>query len=389
MRHTDHSFGEGYPIQSEISPEKDPTLRAREIARQAGFEYALRTLREQDLLAREVARVKALYERQLFDAESFMTEAIWEAFTVIELFHPETADHCAETYRLARGKVERQLFGSKVHFAELFDEERITLPVFYRACLLHDIGKVDIPYDLIANTVTDEECAYLLNLHQDDALVHAALARNHVSETADPEALVRALMMTGRRPKDIAPATLLLPPRTVDALVKQGIDANQTLAELIRPHEEHSASILSALGFPKESDLAARHHNYRNLPVETPIAVGGLGVSVDVAEILHLADVEQAMRAQRGYKPSSTALEAMVTLIRHAERGIVHTDITSVWVRDEVERLYPDEAAFEKAMQDPAESAHLATIAAFLEEHSLVHLGNRAIAVSAPSVRSV
>ena len=387
MRHFSHTIGEGRHLESEVAREEDPTLRAREIARQAGFGYALRALREQHLLEREVARVKAAYEKQLFDAGPFMTEEVWEAFTVIELFHPETADHCAETYRIARGKVERPLLGSDVRFAELFGEEHITLPIFYSACLLHDIGKVDVPYELIANTVDDRECAYLLNLHRDDPFVHAALTRSSASPASDPETLIEELAATGYRPKDVAPAALLLSQESVRALSGQGIDVNQTLAELIRPHEAYSASILASLGFPEESKLAARHHNYQNLPVETPVTVGGLGVSIDVAEILHLADVEQAMRAARGYKPSATALEAMVTLIHHAARGIVDTGITSVWVRDEIERLYPDGTDRTEAVQNPSERANLMTVVAFLRENSSIQLGNRAVSVSAPSLR--
>ncbi|MHB1163197.1 MAG: hypothetical protein ACYCZZ_01550 [Minisyncoccota bacterium] len=372
--------------EDEAQYESGPTLRARELARENGFDYALHGLQEQGLLEGEVERVKGLYKERLSGEQPFMTEEVWTAFTIMELFHPETAEHCAETYRLAREKVERHLLGSDVVLSDLFAEEKVTLPVFYRACLLHDVGKVDIPYEIISNTVSDRECACLLTLSQDDSLVHDAFTEHHVSSTDDPDALIRELATTGRRPMNIAPAKMLLAPETIEKLVKRGVDVNKTLAKLIRPHEEHSASILNALGLPEESNLAARHHNYQNLPVDATAVIGSLEASVDLAEILHLADVEQAMVARRGYKSSETNLEAMVTLIRHAERGIIHnSDVVAVWVRDEIENLFQNKTLFAEIAADSGERARLATIATFLKKHGSVRLGSRTIQISAPS----
>ncbi|MHB0865413.1 MAG: hypothetical protein ACYC1Y_00695 [Minisyncoccota bacterium] len=373
------------PKEDEVQYEGDPTLRARELAREDGFDHALHSLQEQGLLEGEVTRVKALYEERLSGEQPFMTEEVWTAFTIMELFHPETAEHCAETYRLARDKVERHLLGSGVLLADLFAEEKVTLPIFYRACLLHDVGKVDIPYEVISNTVSDQECACLLTLNQDDTLVHNAFAEHHILPTDDPDALIRDLATMGRRPMNIAPAEMLLAPETIEKLVKRGVDVSQTLAELIRPHEAHSASILEVLGFPEESKLAARHHNYQNLPIETPIAIGSLGVSVDLAEILHLADVEQAMVAHRGYKLSATNLEAMVTLVRHVEHGIINSEVVALWVRDEIENLFQNKELFAEIAADPDERARLATVAAFLKKHDSVRFGDQTIQISPPS----
>ncbi len=389
--HRSESFqGKESLAPDEAAHEGGLTLRARETARQAGFEDALEKLREQHLLAPEIARVKAQYEKQLLDAESFMTEDTWEAFTVMELYHPETADHCANTYRLAREKVERRLSGSGVLLSELFNEEKVALGVFYRACLLHDVGKVDIPYDIIANTVSDRECAYRLASRKDDPLVQEAFAKGQISPTDDPEELIWSLAANGRRPKDIAPARLLLSPEVADALAKRGVEITKTIAELIRPHEMRSAAILEALGFYEEGRLVARHHNYQNLPADAPVAVGTLEVGVDLAEILHLADVEQAMMAHRKYQLPATDLDALLTLVAHAERHFIrNADVAAVWVLDDLGRLYPGstEEGADEVVCDPDEYPPLAAISAFLKKHDPVRLGTRTVRISIPSLR--
>lgn len=368
------------------SLEKDPTNHAREIARESGFEHAYQTLKEEKRLEREVARVQELYRERLGDTESFVTKTVWEALTIIELFHPETAEHCVETYRLAREKVERHLAGSDVLLSELFGEEQVTLPVFYRACLLHDVGKVDVPVEIITNRATDADCAHLLEAHHRDPYIQTVLEKHHLQFVHDPMALIDALAITGRRPKDITPTSILVPEHAGILLRQQGIDTNLPLADLIRPHESHSAAILEALAMPEEAKLAGRHHNYLRLPVETPVTLGGLGVSISLAEILHVADIEQAMEAERSYKARATPLEAMVALAHSAERGVIHPGVVTVWIRDSIEHFYHSSEELTATLASPTERACLEYVLHFLSLHESVDLGGHQTSVHTPTL---
>lgn len=391
MNHTAHSSEkEETPAQEKILNEAEQaTDDAREIVRRGGFDEADTKLRAEGRLDREVMRVKALYGPRL--AEDFMTNQVWEALTIMELFHPETSEHCVETYRIARDKIERPLLGSGVQLKELFKEEHISLPVFYRACLLHDIGKVDVPYEIIANTVGDHDCAELLCQHWHDPRVHDALKRNGIEDfedmPSDPQKLTHDLAVKGHRPMQVAPAELLFSSDEAGSLRGRNFDVDtKTLAELIQPHEEYSGTTLQALGLQKESEIAAQHHNYQNLPIEILATQGDQGVSTGVAaEILHLADVEQAMKAHRGYKQVASDVAAMAAQVHDAEFGrIKNIDFVVVWVRDGMERLALDPEILKEILHTPTEHAYLGTVMKFLNNHNLVHLGTHTVPI-APS----
>lgn len=171
---------------------------------------------------------------------------------------------------------------------------------------------------------------------------------------------------------NVAPAELLFTTETAKELSKRGIDVDhKTLSELIRPHEEYSGSDLIKLGFVEESKIATQHHNYKGL---------SSGAS---AEILHLADVEQAMKAHRGYKQAASNVAAMAVEVHDAELGrIKNTDLVVVWVRDGMERLALDPQTLKEIMQTPTEHAHLGAVIKFLNSHSSVHLGTHTVQVA-------
>jgi HD-GYP domain-containing protein (c-di-GMP phosphodiesterase class II) len=88
------------------------------------------------------------------------TEGCWEMLAILHLFDEGTARHSVETYEIARKKIEKFSFANIPLKNEIC--ERIDLPTFYRACLLHDIGKIEVPYSIIVNRISDSECAQKL-----------------------------------------------------------------------------------------------------------------------------------------------------------------------------------------------------------------------------------
>jgi len=214
-----------------------------------------------------------------------------------------------------------------------------TLASFYRACLLHDVGKVDISYDIIANTATDHAAAEQLcnNLNE----YHEVFTHDNIAITADPDELLEELTEKHQRPKDIVPAELLLTPESAEHLRRRGIDVTKPLGEIIRAHEEQSQNILSALGMAGEGWIAGHHHDYKKEIRNAPILVGDSGTRIALAEILHLADVMQAMTGKRGYKKPSSKLEALSVLVDQARHKLINSSLTALWVRDEMEHIEP------------------------------------------------
>lgn len=100
----------------------------------------------------------------------FLDERSWNLLAFLDVFDPHLLEHSLKTYEIAKHKVEKELLHGIV-LARAFEREGVQLEEFYRTCLLHDIGKITIPYEVL-NTVTtqEEELAqleYLVNTTRD------------------------------------------------------------------------------------------------------------------------------------------------------------------------------------------------------------------------------
>ncbi len=376
--------------------ERKNVTNDREMVRSGNFAQDLETLRAEGRLEKEIDRVKHAYEERIQGSNSFMDQKAWEAFTIIDLFHPETAEHCVETLHLAREKMESALHGSNqtagesaVIFSKIFNMDRNALNVFYRACLLHDIGKVNVSYEIITNTASDQDVAKVLYLHINE--YGRVLKDRHLAIIANPDKLLEALKRKNTRPNGIVRAVDILSPESATILRRRGIDVdNKTLPDIIREHEEQSQKILEALGMAGESWIAGHHHDYKNELKEIPVEIHG--VRVLLAEILHLADVIQAMTGKRGYKKPHTKLGALDILVDQAMHKMVDPNLTALWVRDEMDRVEPlsaEDAALletESYKNLPPELQHRKKILGFLEKNNKVRIGDRIITIDIPKM---
>ncbi len=356
----------GFEDQPEILPTNEE--RARRIARD--FELFDRDISPKDLrythiiehlrgevdgdtnlLEVQTVRVRKIFAEDLGAFGESLPADVWEILTVIELFDPETACHCVDTYLVAKNKVEKRLFNGMV-LANSFKEESVDLDTFYTSCLLHDVGKVEVPHEVVTNTVTDTECATHLFAHKDDILLPAL--RDYFNnplfalpETIDsPEALNRYLNEElHERPQKFTPIYLLLgnlTPEVREEVSRQlnhvGCTLDDSLLTIMRTHDGYSRDILKMLGHSVEATLAGAHHhkNEDNKEEEHKyrITIGTLQVSVDLADIIHLADVENAISNSRHYKTGKPLLEALKVLAVHAKYGVIDNYIAYIWIAD-------------------------------------------------------
>jgi len=68
-----------------------------------------------------------------------------------------------------------------------------------------------------------------------------------------------------------------------------------------------------------ESYLAGHHHNYDNEPLRYPLTTDTLHISIDLADMLHIADVMQALSAKRFYKGAFRLPKIMRIVVEHVQ----------------------------------------------------------------------
>lgn len=339
----------------------------------------LETLRRDGLLEGERRRVQTLYGEELGAFGESLTQEVWELLTILELFDPETARHCVDTYLIAKSKVESTL-STGIVLADSFEKEGVDTKTFFTSCLLHDIGKIELPHEVVINSVTDTECANLLLRHKDDTLIPALrkyfhsetyLLPTHIEKSTD---LLDYLHTTLKvRPQMLAPVRLLLgdiSPDKREEIEKQlfhcGMSLNDSLLMIMRTHDAYTERILTACGMEIEGVIAGAHHISHH-PQYT-ITVGTMQVTVDLAHIIHLADVENALMSARHYKRERTPLEALSILASHAEHGFVDEYITYLWIADE---LYRYGAALE--LTEDTARTYYERITHFLDSEEVKH----------------
>ena len=312
----------GTRIQIETSLETDPfpdaESPARSICRCGDYFTLLERLKESALYEDERDRIRREYADGLA-AATFLSDAEWEMLTVLELYDPLTFRHAIRVFGTIREKVSNRREIGIFLRAHLFRED-ISKEDLYRAALLHDIGKVTIPKEILHDVTTDEEWIMLAKsfLHQRDF--------ESISETLTENPHLRA--------KDLVPFSCTLSSDIAAELRKEGIDPDLPLGLIMGRHAVLSGEILRAYGFRISAEIAESHHHRPETEDLEPISLSSFRASW----LLRAADIFDAVKHPRSYKSGNTLEKTLSVLEREAERGFIDHKLVTLWVADELNR---------------------------------------------------
>jgi HD-GYP domain-containing protein (c-di-GMP phosphodiesterase class II) len=108
---------------------------------------------------------------------------------------------------------------------------------------------------------------------------------------------------------------------------------------IVASHEKASSIILKSLNLDVEARIAGQHHNNDQQEMECQFYIPELRLWVAVADLLHLADVQEALLRNRVYRPSLTPLEALRIMVEQSKDGKIGRELTCLWVKEEMRKL--------------------------------------------------
>lgn len=316
-------------------------LQAKEIAKNGDYNRIYQELIEKNLLKNEMLRVKSEYENELEEID-FLTEKDFEIFTILELYDKDLAFHSIETYKIAKDKMGRKL-AFDIVLTEVFKKEDVTPEQFFRACFLHDIGKVTIP-NFILNDTTDfkEMSVTLSNLitENDQATIDNIQRRTGVSIQANSNVNILELLDQHHiRPVHVVPVRHILSPEKMIAFQQYNLDADLSIMDIIEPHEIESEKILKTAGLDTEAELAGSHHNYHGKGSSHPLTLETFRLTVDMSELIRIADMTEALTATRSYKKGNSRLHANRIILESVlSNHYISEVMTYIWIEDEVRK---------------------------------------------------
>lgn len=331
---------ESFSPQNSREFESVNTIRAKEIAKDGNYQKIESELINENLLVSEIERVRDKYQEVLSTID-FLTEQDLKILTILELYDEELVLHSLETYRIAKEKSERVL-DFNIKLIDLFASEGVTPEQFLRACLLHDIGKIEIPNFIINNAIHNQEMELLLrNLVLDEKDAPTLLKLNErTGESLDinnASELSEILNKYNLRSVHFVPVKSILNEEEKEILLSHGFDLNLSLMDIIRTHEEHSQAILKKEGLIVESELAGSHHNYHGKGSPYPLTLDALNISVDMAELIRIADMTEALTASRSYNKNGFSFPRVLRIILEEMR--TSSEMAYLWIEDDIKTL--------------------------------------------------
>jgi HD-GYP domain-containing protein (c-di-GMP phosphodiesterase class II) len=333
-------------------------MLAREIASQGNYSEIKSELTNNNLLEQEIERVTTEYSKVFEDIE-FLSSQDLEIFTIIELYDKELAVHSTETYFIAKSKIEKRL-AFDVVLQDLFIQKGVQPEQFLRACLLHDVGKIEIPNFILNNPINNTEMDMhlrdlVINEHDFATLSKITETTGETKEITDDTELDGIMHKYNLRSVHFVPARYLLTKLELEILDARGIDTELSLLEIIKTHEKHSQDILEKEGLLVESELAGSHHNYHGKGSKYGMTVDALHISVDIVELIRIADMTEALTASRSYNKEGFSHPKVLKIILEEVRiGKINPKIAYLWINDEVKILEssPDNILTEQDMED-------------------------------------
>lgn len=318
------------------------STKAREICRQGIFENAYIQLKESGLMKFEVSKTEKCHNCGI-DFPFPFSRKDFEMLTILRLFDERTFDHSIDTHHTAKKKALRKLEGG-FSFLDVIRSEGVSGEQFERSCLFHDIGKIIIPNFLLDSHYTDENWAQAFS-QMPKWRKRWIIAKNKLPIPKDllddPEALMEHMIRKRIRGVKFVPIKMLFSKKQLRDLSLRGLYDGMSLLEIIQRHEKESGKILEFMGYPTEAKIAGSHHNYEkenknhfNGNPKYVLKEGNFS-----ADVLHLADIQEALKSNRPYLSQRPMLRTLAFMIDDAKKGLVDCRITYLWVKDELDRI--------------------------------------------------
>lgn len=367
----------------EIQHEK----KACEIARKGNYSEIVKNLENHDFLLEQMSRIQEEYG-SILDQATFLFQEdsleIWKALTTLELYDKETFKHCLRTYEIAKSKIESPINIDRqaIDLKKMITNESMTgLDHFYKACLLHDIGKIEVPYFLVASEIKNSEWAELL-LDFDEknrrtkpwdgtlkpGLLEMVLAdakmdlpseiRNRSETTAEQREEKKGLILKFLTENDLRCAPYVpisqainnpllglrsFSPENIRELKRRGHSPENSLLDILKSHEKNSKEILEKLNLKNEAELVGAHHDYEGLYkieyAKHPLTLSSLSLSERMAELLRIADMHEAIHSGRAYTDKRSQIESLIILAKSINNKKIHPLIAYIWLSDELQKI--------------------------------------------------
>lgn len=239
-------------------------------------------------------------------------------------------NHSLEVARIAHREYDE--------FKDDLAAEGITKETFFRAALLHDVGKVGVPDCVLKGSFTDTYFReqFYSNLEADPDFIRAQLAKDgkNLDTMSDKD-----FMHLDLRDYVSLQQCFRDNPEAIDEIQRYGLDPyTESFMDAIRRHEQYSRDIISESNIPdreRVADLAGAHHQYKEHGEEgANVTKEVLRVSVVASELLHLADVHQAMIQRRRYADrSNSPVDALYFILEETKAGAFHEPVVKRWMR--------------------------------------------------------
>lgn len=315
---------------------------SRQIAQSGDYEKIENNLKDQGLLENEIERVKSIFGEKI-DAADFSDnkKSLWELLAIQELYDPDTAAHSVETYLIAKEKISKVL-SHNIVLKKIIESEDVELEQFYFSCLTHDIGKVEIPSFIINNPIKKPQWNEQLNEILESESIPTVIKKKlelEVGSNPSKDQVLSAIKERGFQAEELVPVKFGITEQQAEELEKQwNISSQSSLMDILNKHAEFSEHILERKGLSVEAEIVGQHH-HKTSDEEYPVSLHSLQKNSVMADLLHLADVEQALESSRSYKDKFTPLQVINAFIDHVNQGKIGKEIAYLWIKDEYEEL--------------------------------------------------
>jgi len=244
-------------------------------------------------------------------------------------------EHSLEVAELIREKFDL--------FADTITREGVSKKDMLRAATLHDIGKIDIPDCVLKDTTTwGEFKTKFQELYNADNTAYEKWLKesNFLAEDESiAEVSIEKFESKFNNHRDLIPLKELFAndDEKLGELKKYDIDSELSFMGALRLHEKCSAKRIKNIDNLENKEIIAElvgsHHDYQTNEKDSLVnSKALLNISVTAIELVHIADVHQALSQKRSYKDSMSQEDILYILMKDTQNGVFKESIAHRWI---------------------------------------------------------